>query len=228
MNIREASKQKTEEIIRYVNGRVSGGEWPQGHRLPTEKEISQQFQAARNTVRKALGTLEREGTIVRQVGRGTFVGPANQSAEQQLSGVDASPADINEIRVLLEPAIAELAVARATRADIRAARECLSNMLRAKSIKEFEHWDGELHETLIRATKNELLVKLYGAIHDARQRMAWYDTKRRSLDDVRRGSYDEQHTRIVEALENRDAIELRRALADHLSTVSSNMLNPVR
>ena len=67
MNIREASKQKTEEIIRYVNGRVSGGEWPQGHRLPTEKEISQQFKAARNTVRKALGTLEREGTIVRQV-----------------------------------------------------------------------------------------------------------------------------------------------------------------
>ena len=129
---------------------------------------------------------------------------------------------------MLEPAIAELAVARATRADIRAARECLSNMLKAKSIKEFEHWDGELHETLIRATKNELLVKLYGAIHDARQRMAWYDTKRRSLDDVRRGSYDEQHTRIVEALENRDAIELRRALADHLSTVSSNMLNPVR
>lgn len=228
MNIRETSKKKTEEIIRYITQRIDSGEWSNGHRLPTEKNISEQFEAARNTVRKALGKLEKEGAIVRQVGRGTFVGPGEDTTQTSLESIDASPSDINEIRVLLEPAIAELVVARATRADIRYARECLSNMEKSREIKDFEHWDAELHATIIGAAKNVLLSKIYEAIHEARQRMEWYEIKRRSIDDVRRGNYDEQHTRIVEALERRDAIALRAALAEHLTAVSSNMLNPVR
>ncbi|MEM8815746.1 MAG: FCD domain-containing protein [Pseudomonadota bacterium] len=228
MNVREASKLKADEIKRYVLQRIESGEWPPGHRIPTEKLISEQFSAARNTVRKALGQLESQGNIVRHVGRGTFVGPGEPVASSDLASVDASPADINEIRVLLEPAIAELVVARATRADIRHARECLSNMQKAKDINDFEHWDAELHATIISAAKNELLNKLYEAIHEARQRMEWYEIKRRSIDDVRRGDYDRQHTQIVEALEQRDAVALRDALGKHLSAVSSNMLNPIR
>ncbi len=228
VNIREASKIKTEEIIRYITDRIDAGEWSAGHRLPTETQISELFSAARNTVRKALGQLESDGTIVRQVGRGTFVGAAEQGVEQSLGVADVSPADINEIRVLLEPSIAELVVARATRADITYARECLQKMLSAKAIKEFEHWDAELHATIIGAAKNQLLGKIYDAIHQARQRMEWYEIKRRSIDDQRRADYDDQHTAIVVALERRDAIALRQALAEHLQAVSSNMLNPVR
>ncbi len=228
MNVREASKLKADEIKRYVLERIDSGEWPPGHRLPTEKLIGEQFSAARNTVRKALGQLESQGNIIRHVGRGTFVGAGEPAASSDLASVDASPADINEIRVLLEPAIAELVVARATRADIRYARECLSNMQKANDIKEFEHWDAELHATIISSAKNELLNNIYDAIHQARQRMEWHEMKRRSIDDVRRGDYDRQHSNIVEALEQRDAIGLRAALSEHLKAVNSNMLNPLR
>jgi len=228
VNVREASKLKADEIKRYVLERIDSGEWPPGHRLPTEKLIGEQFSAARNTVRKALGHLESQGNIIRHVGRGTFVGAGEPAASSDLASVDASPADINEIRVLLEPAIAELVVARATRADIRYARECLSNMQNANDIKEFEHWDAELHATIISSAKNELLNNIYDAIHQARQRMEWHEMKRRSIDDVRRGDYDRQHSNIVEALEQRDAIGLRAALSEHLKAVSSNMLNPLR
>ncbi len=214
--------------MRYVLQRIDSGEWPPGHKIPTEKSISEQFAAARNTVRKALGQLESQGSIIRHVGRGTFVGAGETEGTTDLEAVDASPADINEIRVLLEPAIAELVVARATRADIRYARECLSKMNKAKNIKDFEHWDAELHATLVRSTKNELLISIYDAIHRARQRMEWYEIKRRSLDDVRRGDYDVQHADIVDALEQRDAIALRGALANHLTSVNDNMLNPIR
>ncbi len=228
MNVREVSRQKADEIMSYVLHRIDSGEWPPGHKIPTEKSISEQFAAARNTVRKALGQLESQGSIVRHVGRGTFVGSGEPEQSADLEAVDASPADINEIRVLLEPAIAELVVARATRADIKYARSCLTNMGKAKNINDFEHWDAELHATLIRSTKNDLLISIYDAIHRARQRMEWYEIKRRSIDDVRRGDYDRQHTKIVEALEHRDAVALRAALAEHLGAVSDNMLNPIR
>jgi DNA-binding FadR family transcriptional regulator len=236
VNIREASRLKAVEIMEFVRERIDSGDWPQGHKIPTEKSISSQFSAARNTVRKALGQLESDGVIKRHVGRGTFVrsGTEQKQAEEALQSeslaglavADASPADVNEIRVLLEPAIAELAVARASRSDILRARECLENSLNSTAIKDFEYWDAQLHASLIAATKNDLLIAFYDAIQQARQKLEWYEIKRRSLNDVRRGDYDQQHRAIVEALENRDAAALREALARHLNAVNLNMLNP--
>ena len=231
VNVREASRQKTDEIKQFVLDQIDSGAWPEGHKIPTEKSISEQFSAARNTVRKALGQLEAQGSIVRQVGRGTFVRSDAESSldlSQGLPIADASPADINEIRVIIEPAIAEFAVARASRTDLERARLCLANSLKAKTIEDFEHWDAQLHAALIAATKNDLLIRVYDAIHQARQRLEWYEIKRRSLDDVRRGEYDRQHTEIVAALEQRDALALRAALETHLKDVSANMLAPKR
>lgn len=238
VNVREASRLKAGEIIEYVLERIDTGDWPDGHKIPTEKTISDRFAAARNTVRKALGQLESDGVIERHVGRGTYVRKANENPETldsdnhdslaSLAVADASPADVNEIRVLLEPAVAELAVARATRSDIQRARECFEKSLKAKAIEDFEYWDAQLHSSLIAATKNDLLIAFYDAIHQARQKMEWYEIKRRSLNDVRRGDYDQQHEAMVTALEKRDAIALREALATHLNAVNINMLNPNR
>jgi DNA-binding FadR family transcriptional regulator len=234
VNVREASRMKASEIIQYVQARIDAGDWPNGHKIPTEKSISSQFSAARNTVRKALSQLESEGMIERHVGRGTFVRSAGNpehtdpASMSHLAVADASPADVNEIRVLLEPAVAGLAVARASRSDILHARDCFRRSLAAKQIDEFEHWDAQLHAAVIAATKNDLLMALYDAIQQARQKIEWYEIKRRSLDDVRRGDYDKQHEAIVDALEQRDAIALRDALATHLNAVNKNMLNPGR
>lgn len=232
VNVREASRLKADEIIHYVHERIESGDWPDGYKIPTEKSISSQFAAARNTVRKALSQLESEGIIERHVGRGTFVRDGNDPRHfdvpslSQFAIADASPADVNEIRVLLEPAVAELAVARAARSDILHARQCFNKSLAAKQIDEFEHWDAQLHAAVIAATKNDLLIALYEAIQQARQKIEWYEIKRRSLDDVRRGDYDKQHEAIVDALEKRDAIALRGALSVHLNAVNRNMLNP--
>lgn len=236
VNVREASRLKAVEIIDFVRERIESGDWPQGHKIPTEKNISSQFSAARNTVRKALGQLESDGVIKRHVGRGTFVRASSDATAStqiapsdslaSLAVADASPADVNEIRVLLEPAVAELAVARASRSDILRARECYENSLKATEIEDFEYWDAQLHASLIAATKNDLLIAFYDAIHQARQKIEWYEIKRRSLNDVRRGDYDNQHLAMVEALEQRDAAALRQALSSHLNAVNLNMLNP--
>ncbi len=228
-NVREASRQKAEELVAYLKGKIADGSWQDGDKLPTEKALVNQFSAARNTVRKALAKLEREGMIVRQVGRGTFVrAPAFGVDTGDLpEWPDASPAEINELRIILEPAIAEWVVARATASDLRKARLCLENSLKARDIGEYEHWDAELHSTIIGASRNNMLLRIYGDIHEARQRLEWYELKRRSWSDERRRRYDDDHTKIVEALERRDAVALKEALMRHLTAVNHNMLNPV-
>lgn len=54
---------------------IESGRWAPGQRLPGERELMRQYGVSRTTVREALEALERDGLVVRQQGRGTFVAP---------------------------------------------------------------------------------------------------------------------------------------------------------
>jgi GntR family transcriptional regulator len=52
---------------------IESGEWPAGHKLPSESELMEQFGVSRVTVRLAVGALRAEGLILTRQGRGSFV-----------------------------------------------------------------------------------------------------------------------------------------------------------
>lgn len=58
-----------------------------GERLPSEKELAEQFGVSRNTVRESLLSLWDEGLVVRKWGVGTFVRDAGQPVTQSMSTV---------------------------------------------------------------------------------------------------------------------------------------------
>jgi len=53
--------------------RIQSGEFASGSVIPTERELGEDYGVSRITVIKALDMLERDGHVVRQQGRGTFV-----------------------------------------------------------------------------------------------------------------------------------------------------------
>src|SRR5215207_172397 len=72
-NVRRRAREAAKEIRRFVEQGIAIARWKPGDRLPTERELAERFSIGRNTVRRTLMSLEREGTIVRHVGRGTFI-----------------------------------------------------------------------------------------------------------------------------------------------------------
>jgi GntR family transcriptional regulator len=61
--------QVREALLTYI----TQGELKQGSLIPTEREIGEKLQVSRITVRRAIDELVREGYLITQQGKGTFV-----------------------------------------------------------------------------------------------------------------------------------------------------------
>lgn len=61
------------QIAMDMKSRIAQREWDLNQRLPTEMELAEQYEVSRITLRQAMAELEKDGIIVKQRGRGTFI-----------------------------------------------------------------------------------------------------------------------------------------------------------
>ncbi len=61
------------QIADILRATILSGESPPGAKLPSERELMEEYGAARGTVRQAIATLQSEGLVEVQHGRGVFV-----------------------------------------------------------------------------------------------------------------------------------------------------------
>jgi DNA-binding GntR family transcriptional regulator len=62
-------------IAASIRDRILSGTWDENEKLPTERELCEEFKSSRITIRHALQILEEEGLAERRQGSGTFVRP---------------------------------------------------------------------------------------------------------------------------------------------------------
>lgn len=72
-NIRNGKIIKHQQIYDILCQDILKGVYKPGENLPTEKELSEHFNASRPTIARAMRELQHEGLIVRRQGQGTFV-----------------------------------------------------------------------------------------------------------------------------------------------------------
>jgi len=63
------------QIMEQIKRRVAVGDWPEGHPLPSIRQLAVDLQVSVITVKRAYLELEREGVIVTQQGKGSRVAP---------------------------------------------------------------------------------------------------------------------------------------------------------
>jgi GntR family transcriptional regulator, uxu operon transcriptional repressor len=242
-----SGRQLAEEIL--AESRRAG--LGPGSRLPTERQLAADLGVTRSGIRQALGVLEADGLITREVGRGTFFseeagtafaggtafdggaagntgGPEREAPERSVPATDFAPADVMTIRRLLEPQAMPLVVMWATARDFTEMERCVAGGDRAVNYEEFETWDLALHRCIMAAAHSPLLSALYGLVESARHGQVWGDLKRRSASSQRRALYQEDHRAIVAALRARDAGEAVEAMRGHLARVAGHLLGETR
>lgn len=216
------SSKVYERIAAQIEQRILNGELRSGDRLPTERELSEQFQASRTAVREAMKSLAQKGLIDMRPGRGTIViDGTSQAVQHSLSlvlklGQTDRTVNLVEVREILEPEIAALAAARATEEDILALRAAVammdSNMHNAAA---FIAADNDFHQTLAKATQNVIILTLVNSI------VALLSEQRKQIFTVSGGPERGQmhHKLLLDAIIQHDCEAARTAMRSHLAQV---------
>lgn len=197
--------------------RVLAGEWTPGSRIPSERQIAEQYGVSRPIVREALRGLRERGLIAVAAGRGSFVREVRPTVDggspellARRGGVTAH--DLVVARSMLEGEAAALAARVRTDADVAQMARILQAFEETTSITEAAALDVAFHESIAVAAGNPVIQLMFGSI-----RTLTHGVVLRSLTDetVRRVA-DPLHSAILDAIVAQDPQRARAAMVDHI------------
>jgi GntR family uxuAB operon transcriptional repressor len=204
-----------------------------GDRLPPERDLALKLGLPRTALRRMLASLEKDGRLIRHVGRGTFIAGSGVSSTalrrppgSTIDALRTYPAEVFEARLIMEPKIAALAALRATRQEIDEMQKSIDRGSAAETLVEFEKWDAVFHRIIVEAARNGLLASLYEGIHVVRAGNLWGKMKEQSLTPERMKAYIAKHQAILDAIKDRDSREAELNMYDHIVEARTNILGP--
>ena len=165
-----ARRNAYEEVAEQIRRQIFERRLLPLHRLPTERELAEQFGVSRTAVREAIRSLECAGLLLVKKGPngGIFVAqayerPVMDSIVNLLAGGDARIEDLFEVRTLIEPYCAARAAEIASDDEIQALSELVTplpgedgQVARARNL--------EFHKQVLRMSGNPVLTIMGEAV----------------------------------------------------------------
>jgi len=203
-----------------------------GDRLPSERELAEQLQVSRPSVREALKALRMLGQVEVR-GRSTYVKglrpvPPVDGPHLILPLAEVELLEIHEFREAIESQVAALAAQRASAHDAEALEHIFAVMEHefAHDVAAFFAAERQFHRTLAQAAANRLLLAAHAQIHEhallqphllpaALHGAAAAGALEHTL---------EAHRKILEAVRQRDGPKARRLMREHLAHLRQSII----
>lgn len=214
-------------IVEQLETLILDGVLAPNERLPSERDLAQQLNVSRPSLREAIDVLETRGLIASRHGGGTYVadllGTAFSAPLIHLFRTHPDCAiDYIEFRAGLEGMAAYLAAQRATDSDRAILTRIFAAMEVAHKLKdpqEEARIDAELHLAVAETSHNIILLHVIRSLFNLLKEGVFYNRnqlyKRRSI----RRLLLEQHRAIFEAVVQNRPEEAREAVQGHLNYV---------
>lgn len=217
-----------DRLYGLILNKILSGELRVGDRLPSEHEISRQFEMSRPVVREALLRLRVDGLITARQGMGTFV--THQPELRIKTFDDAGNVGFylraQELRQSLEGDAARLAAMRRNRTQLKAieaAHQEFNQLVQTKGAT--AEADLAFHLSIAQASGNELYVSLLESILEPVQGFM-----RLTLNLTRTGTQQRalrvmaEHEAIVQAIREQDSEQARIAMQFHLGQARARLV----
>jgi DNA-binding FadR family transcriptional regulator len=208
------------KVAEQLSQHIESGAIPVGERLPSERDLAEQFGVSRPTIREAMIALELAGQVEIRTGSGVYVknnvAKTSAVAQEDVPG----PIELLEARYFIESDAAALAAERATKKEISALKQAFEAMrVENRSAALHEEADERFHMLIARATRNSAIhgavAQLWQLRRTSRMSVFFHDKLReRGIKPV-----IDDHRVILEMIRARDPEGARRAMRAHLQNV---------
>lgn len=203
---------------------ILDGRYVPGRRLPSERDLAEEFQVSRPTIREAMISLEIRGLVVARHGSGIYVAES-MPADTVSPELDIGPFELIEARRLFEGEAAALAASTITDEGVARLEDLLQKMADYHDSAEGERADGDFHIGIAEATRNSAIANVIEDLWNLRNKSPL------CVDIFARGRSGgvvqpvDDHRYILDALRDRDPKAAREAMHAHLDKVFQSVLN---
>ena len=203
----------SKEVEKQLRASINAGIYKPGDKLPSERELVEQFEVSRVTVRDALKSLQSLGlvSIRRGVNAGAYVSePSPQAITQSIDALiqmkKVNFAHLIEIRLYIEPDVTRSVAIHHTQEDIDGLKELIDEAERMidTSWKKARLMNVRFHCEVAKITRNALIISLCESITQVYSAMI-IEMTHTKLDKKGIKKLVSEHRKIIEAIENKDA-----------------------
>lgn len=154
------------QVSEQFRALIETGAWARGARIPGEHQLATELGVSRGTVREALRSLSLTGLLEPRVGDGTYVRATNEiSGVLVRDDLSASLTHVLDARAGIEAAAARLAAQHPDNlAPLSAALDARKAAVDVGDFETFVAVDADFHRSVVVASGNPLLLRLYDAI----------------------------------------------------------------
>lgn len=191
-----------------------------GEKLPSERNMSEEFGVSRNMLRESLRVLCDKGLIDILPGKGAYVSNKQDARladhlESILFDNSNNLLDLVEVREVLEMEVCLKAVKVATEEDIRELEQIYDRMEDSrKQVTRFNECDMAFHLQIAKASHNSIYPPLLTALYNISERKVFRITE---LYPTRVDSAQREHKALIEAIRNRDRKAAKQVASKHFN-----------
>jgi DNA-binding GntR family transcriptional regulator len=196
------TRSRADFVFESLRDAISDGRIAVGERV-REEEIARELGVSRTPVREALQRLHQRGLLVFGNGRGLVVAELSQHQVLQLYAM----------REILEGSAARFAAQHATAADVAILYRLQKELAEAKpDALLLVTLNRRFHQAIYEAAHNQYLLQTLNMLHDS---LALLHNATFRVPS-RRSDSDEEHHRIVAAIEKHDPGAAEEAAREHI------------
>ncbi len=207
----------TQGLTDLLESAIVAQRFAPGEKLPSERELAEQYVVSRPVVREVLRRLQERGLIIVQPGRGSFVRELNATSGPGSLDVlvrrgDVTVRELVVARQMIEVEAAALAATEHTESDGARLTTLLDAFDTADNLSTAADLDVAFHEAITVASGNTVVQIMFAAIRPLTRSMVL-----RSLTDreIRRVGAPVHH-HVLDAILAGDAQTARDAMRHHL------------
>jgi len=224
--VRESSL--SDKVAALLTESILAGVVRPGQRLPSERELMEQFGVSRSVIREAVRSVAAKGLVKQQPRAGHVVselGPDSVTESMTIYLRGRGPYGLEklmEVRATIETQTAELAAERASTKEVDEIRTADAELRGARGARQAALADIAFHRAIAHASGNEFFVIMLDSIRGVQLQAQSPGL----ADRVTREAVRAEHATILERIADRDSAGARLAMQAHIED-SARRLGPL-